>query len=1134
MTTPDRQDLVRNAVAFLSDTQQAPLAQRVQFLEAKGLTGPEIEEAMRQAANKTPPPQPSLQTQPYSVLYGPSPYNTLQPQPWDWRDYFITAVISGTVVYGAVSLFKKYLAPHLKPPAATAYEQDRDALTAQFDAAEALLREIQDETASVRAAVEEQREKVDKATKDVESVVVEMREGEARTRDEMREIRDEVENIREMLPKMIENNKEAQKQSLLELQQELKSLKALLLSRGGTLSSTPSTPLPALAGKPSIPSWQLSGASPTPSSEPVAASGIRPRSPDVNTSRSSSQLAESALLNLRKSLATQRASAALPQRSASPQSRSGSPQPPSVPKSSSDTSLRKSTLEERLRASFTIGESLSGTTSNAPSSRASPGFDPPHAPHNTLSPETVSLPESPTQVASGLPTEEHTIPVPHSQSPPPISLENKDPSTLDSEVQDVTASLDVHDQLPVVESPSGNTSGDVTQGPTLERGDECPSILTTSAVSDSNNITVNTGLTPEDPEVSPASHESPASDIPQFTDSEALQERLKLVEQRFTDMSTSFKKLQAERLAVDALVRELTPLEDIRNVAALRDYLSNMNMKLELSQDELQRLGGKLTRQEERIEELRDVHRLEIASHLDQVEKLKQQLAEAEALISASQASASQTEEEGVKKKTEIAQLSAEVSKAREIANEEEEKRVKAVSLLKTVRQKLVKAEKDRDDAVKELNEVKEQERHEREKAKSERVRLESEIDSVNLEREKVVTGLRAQFDKELAAVSDRAEREISSARMQFTAEFDRLKVTRLLQIAVLFTDQARSAKESHISTLEKSVNNLSNENRSFFDQLQLRQAELESSQLHAESLQSQNTELQFQLRAVQERVALLTDELGDLRSEHESRLQGCSASTEDVSLLINSVETKYEAKISELRRTMAAAERERTESEANWSKKLLLKAREADELRSLLQSSTRTREQEEDVVESLKAVIERLKGEAQLQQRHLSELQSLVEQMKANEATLQSHLSEIRAQADEHRKQADESKARESQLRTHNKTLREELRKVQSSVTLMERQRNPGVGYWSSRTGVADSRTSVSSPSDTPSRAVSPELQMAATTAKSDEDINYEYLRNVILQFLEHKEMRPSLVRVLSTILRFTPQETRRLVAKV
>lgn len=266
----DRRELVRNAVSFLSDStsQQAPITQRVQFLEAKGLTGPEIEEAMKQAANQTARSQPAAQNyfqSPYPA-YGPAQYPTYPSQQWDWRDYFITAVISGSVVYGAVSLFKKYLQPHLIPPAATAYEQDRDGLTAQFDAAEALLKEIQAETEAVKSAVHEQNERVNKVTKDVESVVVEMREGESKTRDEMREIRDEVENIREMLPKMIEKNKETQKESLSELQQELKSLKALLLSRGSApLTSSPSTPLPSLAGRPSIPTWQLASSASVPS-----------------------------------------------------------------------------------------------------------------------------------------------------------------------------------------------------------------------------------------------------------------------------------------------------------------------------------------------------------------------------------------------------------------------------------------------------------------------------------------------------------------------------------------------------------------------------------------------------------------------------------------------------------------------------------------------------------------------------------------------------------------------------------------------------------------------------------------------------------------------------------------------------
>lgn len=56
---------------------------------------------------------------------------------------------------------------------------------------------------------------------------------------------------------MIEKNKESQLQSLSELQQELKSLKALLLSRGPSVSSGISTP--AIPSKPSIPAWQSAG-----------------------------------------------------------------------------------------------------------------------------------------------------------------------------------------------------------------------------------------------------------------------------------------------------------------------------------------------------------------------------------------------------------------------------------------------------------------------------------------------------------------------------------------------------------------------------------------------------------------------------------------------------------------------------------------------------------------------------------------------------------------------------------------------------------------------------------------------------------------------------------------------------------
>lgn len=65
-----------------------------------------------------------------------------------------------------------------------------------------MLKEIQAETAAVRLAVEEQKAQVDKTTEDVQAAVKQMREGEVKTRDEIREIREEVNTIRDMLPKV--------------------------------------------------------------------------------------------------------------------------------------------------------------------------------------------------------------------------------------------------------------------------------------------------------------------------------------------------------------------------------------------------------------------------------------------------------------------------------------------------------------------------------------------------------------------------------------------------------------------------------------------------------------------------------------------------------------------------------------------------------------------------------------------------------------------------------------------------------------------------------------------------------------------------------------------------------------------
>ncbi|EJT52983.1 hypothetical protein A1Q2_03342 [Trichosporon asahii var. asahii CBS 8904] len=266
------------------------MAQKVEFLQGKGLTDTEIQQALSEAANGTsnpsaaiqspapaaPPayarPQPSYQQQPHygfqAAVVAP------EPPKRDWRDIFIMAVVSGGVMYGVTALARKYLVPHLKPPSSTAFQSTSAELSEQYDAAAAALDELRAETAALATAAQSERERVAAALEDVESAARAVKDAEARWRDDMREVRGEVESVRELVPRMIEKHAASQSAALTELQSELRSLKTLLVARqggntvseaaaSGAASPTPSATQTAAnallqpRGKASIPAWQL-------------------------------------------------------------------------------------------------------------------------------------------------------------------------------------------------------------------------------------------------------------------------------------------------------------------------------------------------------------------------------------------------------------------------------------------------------------------------------------------------------------------------------------------------------------------------------------------------------------------------------------------------------------------------------------------------------------------------------------------------------------------------------------------------------------------------------------------------------------------------------------------------------------
>ncbi|KZW00624.1 hypothetical protein EXIGLDRAFT_761444 [Exidia glandulosa HHB12029] len=559
------------------------------------------------------------------------------------------------------------------------------------------------------------------------------------------------------------------------------------------------------------------------------------RSNDVFASPSS--LAESALSNLKKSLGTSHTNAHSP--------------PPRPSSSQSNRRIASLSLEDRLRASFTVGEASRATTPGTPAALGDGSGTSTPSQSQEVDPMSVALPMSPDSDA-GRAT--HPAPVPPAIStaspPPPVSASDEPPLTASFVgVRSLVSNEDhplspgppaspvpprpsqpaatspapvpaapsppapapVLAEQPAEESPVAAPSAteNVTQAPqpdeapvpptkdatgpgtpdvpafekphedavapsnpeeadiVAEPAPQLPQASSSDVVEEAPTIITLPDLVEESIPVTAPADEPVASDLPppsskdEEVDVEKLQARLKLVEQRFTDVSTSFKRLQAEKRAADAVLGDLTPVESISDTDGLRNHLRNLSLKLDLSMEEIKRLNAQHQTQELRIEELRDTHRLESASQVELVDQLRAQLDAANAkLAAATSAAAADTSSQ----QAAFAQLTAELSKAKTLAKEEEEKRTKAISLLKTVRTKLVKAEKDKDDKEKEVA----KEREDRERVIAEMKKVEADVERGRSEREREVRALREQFEKEIAHVRERFEREAAARKGQF------------------------------------------------------------------------------------------------------------------------------------------------------------------------------------------------------------------------------------------------------------------------------------------------------------------------------------------------------------------------------
>ncbi|KAG0041538.1 peroxisomal membrane protein pex14 [Gryganskiella cystojenkinii] len=257
-----REDILASAVKFLQDpnVQTSSLGKKVAFLESKGLTSQEIEEAMARAngtSSGTATGAASTAIVPVQQQQGMMQYPNGQvmmappplPPKYDWKDMFIAAVVAGGFSYGMWQVAKKVVGPKLQWPSQEDLEMDKKKLDEQFEEIEKSLSEVKESTTVVAKNVEDQTAHVKESLESMTGVLDGMKTNDDKREQELAGLKTDIDNIKTMIPKLMEKNKESQANTLNELQTEIKSLKSLLLNRrapgaGPGAGSPVSTPLP--------------------------------------------------------------------------------------------------------------------------------------------------------------------------------------------------------------------------------------------------------------------------------------------------------------------------------------------------------------------------------------------------------------------------------------------------------------------------------------------------------------------------------------------------------------------------------------------------------------------------------------------------------------------------------------------------------------------------------------------------------------------------------------------------------------------------------------------------------------------------------------------------------------------------
>lgn len=333
------------------------------------------------------------------------------------------------------------------------------------------------------------------------------------------------------------------------------------------------------------------------------------------------------------------------------------------------------------------------------------------------------------------------------------------------------------------------------------------------------------------------------------------------------------------------------------------------------------------------------------------------------------------------------------------------------------------------------------------------------------------------------------------------------------------------------VSELEQQYSKVKSRSEGLKEEIELKTAQYASAQSLMASMRDQTAEMATQMKEARERCESLDEEVADAHRLLSER----SREGETMRRLLADVEGRADARIREMNERMDTAieERDRAEDEASTAGRR--RARDLEDLRNKYRDTERNlKKTEED------------KAELEIAQRdwkrRREELEQRAGQSSKEVDDVRRAMVELRDALDESEKQARDLERQKAELRRLVEDTQHRLDKMQKSNKSMADEMGK---IQTARSKAMDSEAQSSRSSfDSAARLGSPAAKSRTPSAALVDEPNgpppgamdYVYLKNVLLQFLEQKDKKHQvqLIPVLGMLLHFDRKDEQRWISAI